>query len=171
MLSLELPAELADRVSVALRKAGKREIGGIIMGEHVGPNEFIVRDLTIHSRGTFATFVRSIKTALSGLAQFRERTGHKHRQFNYLGEWHSHPLFALYPSGPDRDAMREIVVSPQMKDAQFVVLVIVKLGPEDRLQAKAFTYLPDGSEHTSEIHLPSGDRYTESAVRSTHGHG
>lgn len=171
MLKLDLPPDLAQQVTAALMKAGHREIGGILMGEHVGPNAFAIRDLTIHSRGTFATFIRNVGKALAGLARFRARTGNLHRQFNYMGEWHSHPLFALYPSDPDRHTMREIVASPQMKDAQFLVLVIVKLGPEDRLQASAFTYLPDGSEHASEIHISSRDRRADGAVRSTHGYG
>lgn len=169
MLDLELPDELAARVHEALHKAGKREIGGILMGEHVGPNRFVVRDLTIHSRGTFATFVRHVRQALSGLARFHERTGNQHRQFNYLGEWHSHPDFALRPSILDARTMREILAAPEMREAQFVVLVIVKLGLSDELQARAFTYLPGGSEHASRIAVsarPSGIRTARQDARS-----
>lgn len=171
MLKLDLPPDLAEQVSAALKKAGHREIGGILMGEHIGTNAFAIRDLTIHSRGTFATFVRNVGKALAGLARFRERTGNRHRQFNYMGEWHSHPLFSLRPSDPDRETMREIVASPQMKEAQFLVLLLVKLGPDGRLQANAFTYLPDGSEYASEVHISSGDGRADRIVRSIHGYG
>lgn len=48
MLNLILPAEQQAVIMDALSKAGRREIGGVLMGEHIGPNEFIVREMTVH---------------------------------------------------------------------------------------------------------------------------
>ncbi|HCF7967637.1 MULTISPECIES: hypothetical protein [Klebsiella pneumoniae complex] len=54
MLNLILPAEQQAVIMDALSKAGRREIGGVLMGEHIGPNEFIVREMTVHRCGAFA---------------------------------------------------------------------------------------------------------------------
>lgn len=64
MLTLILPPEQHELLLAALRKAGRREVGGILMGEHVGPNLFIVREMTVHRRGAFASFVRRIEDAM-----------------------------------------------------------------------------------------------------------
>jgi hypothetical protein len=50
MITLILRREVAERMRVALHGAGRREIGGVLMAEHTGPNEFEVLDLTIHGR-------------------------------------------------------------------------------------------------------------------------
>ena len=98
MLTLLLPAEFSEKLIVALRKAGHREIGGILMAEHVGTNIFSVRDLTIHRQGTIASFVRQIEDAVGVLRAFFHRSNHDYTKFNYIGEWHSHPCFEPEPS-------------------------------------------------------------------------
>ena len=60
------------------------------------------------------------------LAEFFARTGKDYERFNYLGEWHSHPLFSVHPSGPDFATMFEIVEDPEVR-AHFAVLLIVRL--------------------------------------------
>ncbi|HHL3758421.1 TPA: hypothetical protein ACQ7E2_005287, partial [Klebsiella pneumoniae] len=96
MLNLILPAEQQAVIMDALSKAGRREIGGVLMGEHIGPNEFIVREMTVHRCGAFAYFVRRLDEAISGFSKFFNETGHNYQIFNYIGEWHSHPSFEPY---------------------------------------------------------------------------
>src|SRR5690606_29903325 len=84
MLTLILPPEQNDLLLVALRRAGRREVGGILMGEHAGPNLFIVREMTVHRRGAFASFVRRIEDAIGRLRAFFQKTGHDYTRFNYL---------------------------------------------------------------------------------------
>src|SRR5712692_11078242 len=110
MLTLILPPEFTLQLEHALRRAGKREIGGILMGEHVGVNEFVVRQITIHRRGTFASFFRRIEDAWAEINRFFDRTKRDYRRFNYLGEWHSHPSFEPVPSRTDHQSMRDIVM-------------------------------------------------------------
>src|ERR1035441_5910685 len=93
MLTLKMPRELRERLEVELRRAGSRELGGVLMAEHVGMNEFALRDLTIHRRGSFASFVRRIEEALDRLKSFFKANSNNYRRFNYIGEWHSHPSF------------------------------------------------------------------------------
>ena len=155
MLTLVLPAEVAAKVQDALLRSGKREVGGVMMAEHTSVNTFIVRDLTVHRRGTFASFIRRIEEAWSTLTRFFESTKHDYEHFNYIGEWHSHPSFEIFPSGRDHQSMREII-SDSSVGANFVVLMIVKLSPEGALIGTAHTYLPNGRFQRSELVLQKG---------------
>lgn len=121
-----------------------------MMAEHVAVNEFVVRDLTIHRRGTLASFVRRIEDAWAALSYFFKRTKRDYRRFNYIGEWHSHPFFDPVPSARDHQSMREIILDATVA-ANFVVLMIVKLGAEGTLVGTVHTYLPDGSIRRSEL--------------------
>src|SRR3954471_14861148 len=109
MLTLILPSELSTRIKKALRDASSREVGGILMAEHVGLETFSFSELTIHRRGTFASFVRRVEDALGFLRAFFRLKNHDYTRFNYIGEWHSHPSFAPVPSATDDASMREII--------------------------------------------------------------
>ncbi len=147
-LTLILPAEVRDEILAALRSSGRREVGGILMAEHVARDTFTVRSITVHRRGALAAFVRRIEDALAPLRQFFRRANQDYTRFNYIGEWHSHPSFAPVPSLPDDLSMREIVQDKQV-GANFVVLLIVKLADDGKLDASVHTYLPDGSKQPS----------------------
>ncbi len=149
MIVLILPVEIRETIREALRNAGVREIGGVLMAEHLSPNRFIVREITVHRRGAFASFVRLVDEALVRLKDFFERARHDYTRYNYIGEWHSHPSFRPVPSGPDDTSMIEIVQDPAV-GANFVVLLIVKL-VKNQLIATLHTYLPDGSKHQSVV--------------------
>ena len=79
-----------------------------------------------HSGGTRSHFVRDVKHNKAFLEDFFARTGKDYQRFNYLGEWHSHPLFAPTPSAEDLRTMWDIVRDPQV-GANFVILLIVRL--------------------------------------------
>jgi [CysO sulfur-carrier protein]-S-L-cysteine hydrolase len=150
MIRLILRREVAERICAALRIAGRREIGGVLMAEHTGPNEFEVVDLTVHSRGTFAYFLRKAEEVVTRLKSFFEHVNHDYERFNYAGEWHSHPSFELKPSRKDDHSMREIVQDREV-GANFAALLIVKLGDNGELMARAYTYLPDGAKSESAV--------------------
>lgn len=154
MITLILRREVADRMRAALRVAGRREIGGVLMAEHTGPNQFDVLDLSIHNRGTIAYFLRKVEEAVTRLKSFFARANHDYVRFNYLGEWHSHPTFELEPSGKDDHSIREIVEDPDL-GANFVVLLIVKLADNGGLLTRAYTYLPNGTKSESTVTVES----------------
>ena len=150
MLNLILPREIADVIKNALEKAGRREVGGVLLAEHVGPDEFAVREITVDKRGAVASFVRRIEHALARITAFFHGVNHDYRQFNYLGEWHSHPSFEPEPSGRDHASMHEIVDDPKV-GANFVALLIVKLDVTGNLVATAHAYLPNGIKHRGTV--------------------
>lgn len=154
MLTLQLPNEVVDRITSALTHAQLREVGGVLLAEHVGPNTFVVRDISVHRRGAFAYFVRKVEEAIGVISSFFQSRNHDYSKFNYIGEWHSHPRFLPYPSPKDDDSMHEIVGDPKV-GANFVVLLIVKLDSAGALTGTVHTYLPGG--HRAESCLMLGD--------------
>src|SRR6267154_511080 len=154
MITLTLRREVAERMRAALHGAGMREIGGVLMAEHTGPNQFEVLDLTIHGGGTIAYFFRKVEEAVTRLKSFFLRVNHDYVRFNYLGEWHSHPSFDLEPSEKDARSIREIVEDRDV-GANFVVLLIVKLADNGELLTRAYTYLPNGTKSESTVTVES----------------
>lgn len=150
MLRLVLKEEVTETIKGGLRAAGRRETGGVLMGEHVGENEFAVTDVTLHRRGAFAFFVRRMEEAISYIRSFFDRSNHNYLRFNYIGEWHSHPSFELEPSLEDDASMFQIVADPAV-GAHFAVLVVVKLDIAGRLLANAHLYLPDATRHRCDL--------------------
>ncbi len=150
MLNLILPPDISGKIRSALEKAGRREVGGVLLAEHVGPDEFAVREITVHRLGAIASFVRVIEDALSRITSFFRDVNHDYRHFNYVGEWHSHPSFEPEPSGKDDESMWEIVQDPKV-GANFVALLVVKLDGAGNLLASAHAYLPDGGKHRGSV--------------------
>lgn len=125
-MRLLLPTKIAKRLRRKLR--GRiREIGGVIVGEHVALDAFRVVDISFQSRGgTVGHFVRDPAHHKKFLDDFFSRTDREYTRFNYLGEWHSHPLFQPLPSGEDIHAMYDLVGDPAV-GVNFLVLLIARL--------------------------------------------
>jgi len=141
MLKILLPPKVAGVIATACRRAGLRETGGMLFGEHVADDEFRVVEATVAGAGGVSTFFRKLTEGLGRLEAFFTRTRRDYRRFNYLGEWHSHPSFALRPSPTDDRSMFDIVDDPQT-GARFAVAIIVKL-EAGALRGGAFAYFPE----------------------------
>lgn len=150
-MQLLIPPEISQQLVDALRQAGKWEIGGILMGEHIGPDTFRVREITIQrKRGTFAAFIRVVEEILAPLLAFFDTTKHDYTRFNYLGEWHSHHSFALIPSGQDHATMYNLVMDPQF-GAHFILLLLVKTDHHSQLEGSITVYQPNKQPFTGRI--------------------
>jgi hypothetical protein len=87
MVKILLPHELEQKLIRALQEAGYREIGGILMGERIGPDSYRIKDVTIQNKGgTIASFVRLVGGILGPLKRFFQQTNNEFARFNYLGE-------------------------------------------------------------------------------------
>ena len=151
MLRITVTLEHQNMLRRALNKAGSRECGGILLGEHAGTNHFAVRGLTTQKPGAIASFVRSLTNVVTTIRAFCGARGNDFARFNYLGEWHSHPLFTVQPSPQDHATMRGLAMDPKV-GANFVVLLVFRLSGS-RLEGSAHTYLPDGTVHPSQLEL------------------
>jgi integrative and conjugative element protein (TIGR02256 family) len=141
-MHLLLPSKIRSQLTKALRAAGRREIGGVLLGEFVKPGTFKIAEITIQrSGGTFCHFVREPKLHEKAIEQFFARTGRNYERFNYLGEWHSHPSFSTRPSRSDIRSMQRIVSEPSV-GANFAALVIVRLTSRLELEMSACVFRP-----------------------------
>lgn len=144
-MRLMLPTEQAQKLKIALKHAGTREIGGQLFGEQQAPSDFRITKLTIQRhQGSFARFLVDIVQAAQDAATFFSQTSHSYRRFNYIGEWHSHPSFAVQPSETDIRTMRMLVKDSEFR-GNFAVLIIVRLDG-DTLNKGAWLFDPAGNE-------------------------
>lgn len=125
-MRIEIARDVEASLRSALRSAGPREIGGVLMGEQIEPGHFRIVDLSVDAEtGGNAHFVRSPDAHAQALDAFFERTGNAYDRFNYLGEWHSHPGFPVTPSIQDAASMIALVHGERGID--FAILLIVRL--------------------------------------------
>jgi len=123
-----------------LRRAGRREIGGLLMGEHIADELFRVVDISIQrAGGTDAYFTRCPRDHRAKLERFFAETNNDYSRFNYLGEWHSHPSFQAAPSETDLRTMQSIVEDPEV-GVNFLILLVCKRGAGDALEASATAF-------------------------------
>ncbi len=126
-MRVEVAPEIGKKLRRVLRSAGRRETGGILFAEQLAPAHFRVIDLSVDDRsGSNDHFMRDPHAHERALHEFFARTGNNFSRFNYLGEWHSHPSFAVTPSMEDIATMTELV-SERSSAISFAVLLIVRI--------------------------------------------
>jgi [CysO sulfur-carrier protein]-S-L-cysteine hydrolase len=149
-MRLEFPAPLRSRMRRDLLAAGRREIGGVLMGEQLIPGHFRIIDFSVDSKsGGGAHFVRRPEHHREALEAFFARTGSEFSRFNYLGEWHSHPSFPPVPSHQDVNAMHRLVEEEQ--EINFSVLLIARTRWRFLLEYSVLLFQRGG--HKSEVDL------------------
>jgi integrative and conjugative element protein (TIGR02256 family) len=135
MPTLKLTDEQILRFKKLMTAAGNQEIGGILVGEIRGDGDLFLSDFSVQQMGgTIESFVRDPAQHQEFLKNFFERTNHNYSCFNYLGEWHTHPLFSAFPSGKDIVTMQELVDDPQQASS-FAILLVLRLNWSDRIEA------------------------------------
>ena len=149
-MQLEFPAPLRSRMRRDLVRAGRREIGGILMGEQLSPGHFAIADFSVDSKsGGGAHFVRRPEHHREALEAFFARTSSDFSRFNYLGEWHSHPSFAALPSREDIMTMHLLV--EEEPEIDFSVLLVVRTRWRFMLELSALLFQRGG--HRSEVQV------------------
>lgn len=127
-MKLILPAKFLDRWRAELRKGGNREIGGVLVAEYVGNETFQLAEFSRQKKsGTYSRFVRDEVEARAFVAEYLSKAKIDPTKCNYIGEWHSHPLFSVHPSREDIESMFELSRDTSV-GIGFAILIIVKLG-------------------------------------------
>jgi integrative and conjugative element protein (TIGR02256 family) len=126
-MQLLVTRPVIERLERELRRAGRKEIGGLLMGEHVQDELFRLVELSVQQRGgTSACFIRRPEDHKEQLEKFFAETGNDFRRFNYMGEWHSHPSFEPLPSDTDVRTMQSMVEDSDA-GVNFLVLIVCRM--------------------------------------------
>jgi hypothetical protein len=155
LVKVILPSDQVRKLTTALARAGISESGGQLFGEQLAPSQFRVTDLTVQSRpGSFASFIVDLVEAGRAAVAFFRRTGHDYSRHNYIGEWHSHPSFAVEPSPKDSNTMRDLVNAEDFAGS-FAVLMIVRLDGTE-LRTGAWMFDPQGHQQAVSLEIEDG---------------
>jgi hypothetical protein len=123
-----------------------------MFGEQLAPSDFLVTELTVQARpGTLVRFIVDLIQAARDAVRFFDRTHHHYTRYNYIGEWHSHPSFAIEPSATDVKTMQTLVSDPEFVGT-FAVLMIVRLDTTN-LIAEARLFDPNGTERNVSLEV------------------
>lgn len=137
-----LAPQVMKRLRRELWRAGSREIGGLLLAEHVADELFRVVEISVQrTGGTHVGFIRDPQRHRRQLESFFRRTGEDYTRFNYLGEWHSHPRFPAAPSSTDVESMQSIVEDPAV-GVNFLILLVCRWGAARTIEATATAFRP-----------------------------
>lgn len=123
-IKFEIEQLAYNTIYSTLEKYGNLEIGGMLVGYQRGKNHFSIADATIADDiGKFSifNFIRDPIKSIKIITQLFIK-----KKYNYIGEWHSHPKFALQPSTKDIATMKGIIADKGY-GVNFVLLIITKL--------------------------------------------
>jgi len=149
-MNLHLEKTTVESWAKALKKAGGREIGGVLFGEHLGGTDFRLIEATLQmTRGSAASFSRDGGSARRELKRLTRRYGNPSR-FNYLGEWHSHPCAPVTPSLVDEHTMFQLL-SQDKTGLNFLLLIINRLEPDGTVTLAAQACLKSGHRRDCKI--------------------
>jgi integrative and conjugative element protein (TIGR02256 family) len=154
-MKILLPQSLQQRLRDELARAKRREVGGLLMGEHLGADDYRIVDISVQrAGGSAACFIRHPNKHRVQLDEFFARTGANYTRFNYLGEWHSHPSFPTIPSVKDLRTMQSLVEDPVV-GANFLALLIVRLGSNSLMEAGVTAFYAGQPPREAELAVES----------------
>lgn len=154
-INIILTNEVQNIILEACQKSERREIGGMLFAQHSSTNEFKVLEATVAMEylGTISRFIRGIVSGLRQLAKFYKHYNYFYLEYNYLGDWHSHPNFKLYPSATDDASMFKLLYDAEV-GAYFLVLLIVKI-KNNQLKVNGWAYFPGNKRVNCLVKLES----------------
>lgn len=137
-MKIIIPKKLTKKIFIQVKKCRLNETKGALFARKISDEMFEVDDVYIEKKvGSFA-FVELVNNEKYQVYQncYHEKSGHDYIHHNYIGDWHSHPSFVLYPSSYD---IEEVKKDLKKSNARFLVQVIVKI-INDKLTGNAFYY-------------------------------
>ena len=124
-----VPKEISNKIFLAVKKSGLNEIKGALFAEKKDDNCFQIEDVYIGNE--IGTTVFSRLTVNARYKTFKRKYFKKHNKdyinHNYIGDWHSHPLFKCVPSDYDK---KELIDELKNSNALFLIQVILKIENE-----------------------------------------
>lgn len=136
LVNFQFEKAALNKIYRALIEYSHYEIGGILIGYRKRTNLFVISDVTIADDIGKFSIKRFIREPLKSIRILLKLFNAK--IYNYIGEWHSHPSYELYPSIGDVDTMKGIL-NDSRYGVNFVLLIITKL-IEDKINLAGFLF-------------------------------
>lgn len=148
-MKIIVPKEIANKILSAIIKEGVRETKGALFAKFVSENCYEIEDVYISK--VKGTNVFSNLIVNYSYHKFEKQYHKKHKKdyvnHNYIGDWHSHPLFECNPSSYD---ISECFDELKNSNANFLIQLIVKVNNE-KMIGNCFLYKRDGTNRKCEL--------------------
>jgi len=142
-LEIIIPKEITLRLIKQISKYSPLETKGALFAEDLGNDTFKIDEVYLEPKPGTTTFV---KLYINHEYVTFQKNYHKLRKnnfskYNYIGDWHSHPLFECFPSSYD---VSEVEKDMKQSNAIFLVQLILKV-LKGKLVGNAFYYTRETS--------------------------
>lgn len=148
-MKIILTKEVSRKIKEKLLSSGLLESKGACFAHYVDKNHYEVIDTFISDYKGTSTFTKLLinRRYKRFEKEFYKKHKYDYKNYNYIGDWHSHPLFECVPSNYDIcEAKNELDNS----NGNFLIQIIVKL---DRNELKGKCFLYNSNFVAKEIHL------------------
>lgn len=125
-MKIIVPKEISERIYKQVDKNGVNETKGALFAEQTGNEEFLIEDVYMSKTKGNTVFSNLINNC--AYKRFEKKYFKKHsfdyEKHNYIGDWHSHPLYECVPSNFDK---KELMEELSKSNAIFLIQVILKI--------------------------------------------
>ena len=137
-MTIIIPQEQAEIIQRQLIKCGLNETKGALFAYKIRDDYFQVDGVYIETKVGNIAFVELFNNKRYRDFQYRYHKKHTfdYVNHNYIGDWHSHPSFELFPSSFDQEEVKRDL---KKSNARFLIQIIFKL-EKDTLKGNAFFY-------------------------------
>lgn len=133
-----VPKKITNKIFAAVNKAGTKETKGALFAKYVSYNCYEIEDVYISKvKGTNVFSILIVNCSYRKFEkQYFKKYNNDFENHNYIGDWHSHPLFECNPSNYDvHEAFDEL----ENSNANFLIQLIVKI-ENNKLVGNCFLY-------------------------------
>lgn len=148
-MKIIVPKEIANKILSTILEAGSIETKGALFARYVSLDCYEIEDVYISKvKGTnfFSNLIIN-HSYRKFEKQYYKRVKYDYKNHNYIGDWHSHPLFECSPSSYDiSEAFDELNNS----NANFLIQLILK-SEAGALKGNCFLYKRDGIKEKCDL--------------------
>lgn len=149
IITIIIPKRLRILIHSYVKKYSPNETKGALFAKKINDETFEVEDVYLEPNiGTFS-FVKLYNNKMYRrfCKQYFDKHKGEYHLHNYIGDWHSHPLFSCNPSYYD---IQEVERDLEKSNAKFLIQIILK-DENNKLIGNAFYYNKEVSAKKIEL--------------------
>lgn len=137
-MKIIIPKKITTKIYNQVVKHSPNETKGALFAEKLDNTTFKIDDVYFESKVGNIAFVELINNNKYKKYQknYHKQNNYDYTNHNYIGDWHSHPMFELFPSNFDQ---QEVIRDLEKSNAKFLIQIIVKV-INNKLIGNAFYY-------------------------------